>query len=150
MTETDDYVAICRLQAAYADTVTRRAWAELNDQFLPDARVHVDTVTNPAIDLTGPDEVGRFIGTALERFEFFEFTILNTHVKIEGERAQARLYICELRQEAETHAWSNAYGLYRDDYRRIDDRWWVVKRRYQSLARTGGEVFPYPNAFDFS
>ncbi len=32
-----DYLAITRLQAAYADVVTRRAWRELERLFLPDA-----------------------------------------------------------------------------------------------------------------
>ena len=40
-----DYVGICRLQAAYADAVTRRAWSDLDALFLPDAPVTVDTVT---------------------------------------------------------------------------------------------------------
>jgi len=32
-----DYVGICRLHAAYADAVTRRAWSDLDALFLPDA-----------------------------------------------------------------------------------------------------------------
>jgi hypothetical protein len=148
-----DYVAICRLHAAYADSVTRRAWSELRDQFLPDAPVRVDTVSNPAIDLIGPDAVGTFISNALQRFEFFEFTILNSHVALRSggdpDAAQGRLYICELRQLAEDHAWSQAYGVYRDDYRRVDGRWHYARRQYQSLARTGGDVFAFPPAFEF-
>ncbi len=149
-----DEVAIRRLQAAYADTVTRRVWPEFVDQFVPDAPVHIDTVTNPAIDLVGPGAVGDFIGAALERFEFFEFTILNAHLELRTggdlDAAQGRLYICELRQEAATHEWTNAYGVYRDDYRRVEGRWLFARRSYQSLARTGGEVFPFPRAFEFN
>jgi hypothetical protein len=51
--ETIDYVAITRLQAAYADVVNRRAWPELQGLFLADAVVQVDTVTNPPIKLVG-------------------------------------------------------------------------------------------------
>ncbi len=40
-----DYVAIRRLQNAYADVVTRRAWTELDDLFLTDALVEVDATT---------------------------------------------------------------------------------------------------------
>jgi hypothetical protein len=148
-----DYVAIRRLQAAYADTVTRRAWTEFHEQFLPDCPVHVDTVTNPAIDLSGPEEVGRFIGDAVERFEFFEFVILNAHVVLRAggdpDVAQARLYMAELRQDASNGHWTNAFGLYRDEYRRVDGRWWFASRSYQSLARSGrGEVLPFPHHFD--
>jgi len=148
-----DDVAIRRLHAAYADTVTRRVWPEFIDQFVPDALVRIDTVTNPAIELVGPVAVGNFIGSALERFEFFEFTILNAHIALctggDVDAAQGRLYICELRQEAGTHEWTNAYGVYRDDYRRVEGRWLFARRSYQSLARTGGEVFPFPRAFEF-
>ena len=137
--DTIDYVAIRRLQAAYADTVTRRAWAEFHEQFLADCPVRVDTVTNPAIDLTGPEEVGRFIGGAVERFEFFEFVILNAHIALRAggdpDAAHARLYMAELRQDAANGHWTNAFGLYRDEYRRVDGRWWFASRSYQSLAR---------------
>jgi hypothetical protein len=143
--ETIDYVAITRLQAAYGDAVNRRAWDAFTSLFLPDATIRVDTVTNPVVEATGPDQLGQFIAGAIERFEFFEFVILNTHVQIDGDRARARVFMCELRQEADNGRWSNAFGLYRDDYARVDGRWWFARRRYQSLARTGrAEVFPFP------
>ena len=147
--DTIDYVEITRLQNAYADVVTRRAWAELHDMFLADAPVRVDTVTNPAIELTGPQEVGDFIGTAVERFEFFEFVPLSTRIELraagDADRATARLYICELRQDAASGHATQAFGVYQDEYRRADGRWWFARRNYQSLARSGrGEVFAFP------
>ncbi len=148
-----DYVAITRLQAAYADTVTRRAWPEFHEMFLVDAPVSVNTVTGPVIELTGPQQVGEFIGRAVERFEFFEFAILNTHVELRvdgnGDHARARVYICELRQDAATGHFTRAFGLYRDHYRRVESTWWFARRDYQSLARTGrNEVFPLPTDFE--
>jgi SnoaL-like domain len=149
--ETIDYIAITRLQSAYGDTVNRRAWDEFGTLFLPDAPVHIDTVTNPTVDVIGPAELGRFIGGAVERFEFFEFVILNAVVDIGGtddtdaDRARGRLFMCELRQERDSGRWTNAFGVYRDDYARVDGRWWFARRRYQSLARTGrADVFPFP------
>jgi hypothetical protein len=143
--ETIDYVAITRLQSAYADVVNRRAWREFHELFLPDAPVRVDTVTNPAIDLTGPDEVGTFIGGAIERFEFFEFVVLNTRVWLDGDAARGRVFMCELRQERDSGRFSRAFGVYHDNYERVDSRWMFGGRRYQSLARTGrGEVFRFP------
>ncbi len=149
--DTIDYIAITRLQNAYADTVTRRAWAEFHDMFLADAPVRVDTITNPAIELAGPQQVGDFIGAAVERFEFFEFVPLSTRVALraggDADRATARLYICELRQDAASGHATQAFGVYRDDYQRIDGRWWFARRDYQSLARSGrGEVFAFPEA----
>jgi SnoaL-like domain len=147
--ETIDYVAICRLGAAYADAVTRRAWAELEELFIPSARVTVDTVTSTPIELDGPTGVGDFIAGAVERFEFFELVILNTTVDFHGgndpDTARARMFTCELRQDRSNGRWTNAFGVYHDEYTRIDGRWWFARRRYQSLARTGrAEIFPFP------
>lgn len=151
--DTIDYIAITRLQNAYADAVTRRAWKEFHDMFLADAPVSVDTVTNPVIELAGPQQVGDFIGTAVERFEFFEFVPLSTRVELraggDADRATARLYICELRQDAASGHSTQAFGVYQDEYRRVDGQWRFARRAYQSLARSGrGEVFAFPAGFD--
>lgn len=137
--ETVDYVAIRRLQCAYADIVTRRAWDELHGIFRPDAQVVVDTRVGDPLVLDGPGGVGDFISGAIARFSFFEFVILNTVIAIDGERAQARMYIQELRQDADNGRWTNAYGLYQDHYTRLDGRWWFASRRYGSMARTAPE-----------
>jgi hypothetical protein len=147
--ETVNYVAICRLQDAYADAVTRRAWGEFDDFFRPDAAVRVDTVTNPPIDLVGGPAVAAFIAGAIERYEFFEFDILNRRIELpnggEGANASARVFTCELRQEAATGHWTNTFGVYHDRYEQVDDHWQFAQRRYQSLARTGrAVVFPFP------
>jgi len=146
--ETIDYVAIRRLQSAYADSVTRRAWSELDDLFLPDATVTVDTVTSEPILLTGGGAVGDFIAAAVERFEFFEMVILNAVVDLavdgDADLAHGRQFTCELRQDKSNGRWTNAYGMYQDDYARRAGRWWFARRRYQSIARTGrAEVFPF-------
>jgi len=143
--ETIDYVAITRVQSAYADIVNRRAWAELAGLFLPEAPVRVDTVTNPVVELTGPEAVGAFIGGAIERFAFFEFVTLNMKVDLDGEQARGRVFMCELRQDRENGRFTRAFGVYHDQYRRVDARWWCAARRYQSLARSGrDDVFPFP------
>jgi hypothetical protein len=155
MQETIDFVAISRLQSAYADAVTRRAWSDLDEQFAAGATVTVDTVTGNPIELVGARGVGDFISGAVERFEFFEMVILNTKVDLQfggdPNLARARVFTCELRSEMSNGHWSNAFGVYHDEYRRLDERWQFARRRYQSLARTGkAEIFPFPEhpAFD--
>ena len=140
-----DYIAIRRLQRAYADVVTRRAWPELHDLFLPDAEVTIDRRTAAPLVLRGPGEVGDFIAAAIERFEFFQFVILNTHVDIDGDSARARMWMQELRQDVGGR-WTDTYGLYVDRHLRVDGRWWFARRGYHSLARTGSDtvVFPMP------
>ncbi len=151
LAETVDHLAINRLQAEYADTVTRRDWDHLAELFLPDAVLHLDTVTRDPMQATGPDGIGAFIGGAVERFDFFEFVALNTLVTLsvggDPDAAAGRTFMCELRRGAADERWTTAYGLYRDDYRRVDGRWWFAGRRYRSLARTGedGGVFGIPD-----
>jgi hypothetical protein len=144
-----DYIGIHRLQAAYADAVSRRAWDDLVPLFLPDTPVRVDTVTGDPIEAVGAAGIGHFIAGAVERFEFFELVILNVHVLPGGEGSderRSRAFTCELRQESSTGHWTNAFGVYHDDVRRVDGRWRYALRRYQSLARTGrADVFPFPS-----
>ena len=148
--DTVDHVAISRLHASYADIVSRRAWAELEELFLPDAPVRVDPVTRAPIDLVGPQALGEFIGGAIESFEFFQFVVLNARIELrvggDDDVASARMYMNELRQGAASGHWTMVYGVYHDRYRRVDGRWWFAERHYQSLARTGrGDVFAFPH-----
>jgi hypothetical protein len=140
-------VAIQRLQTAYADAVTRRDWAAVRSLFEPDAVVHIDTRTRDAFELAGPDALVEFIERAIRRFAFFEFTILNTTVDLGDGDATGRVYLCEVRTDADG-GWSEAYGLYRDTYRRRGGAWRIAGRQYTSLARRGPdgtEVFDLPS-----
>jgi SnoaL-like domain len=151
MNELDDdgaraVVAIQRLQAAYADAVTRRDWVAVSGLFEPDATIRIDTRTRNPLTLEGPAALVEFIDQAIAAFTFFEFTILNATVELDGDEAAGRVYICELRLDGDG-AWSEAYGLYRDRYRRRDGAWHMADRRYSSLARRGPggtEAFPPP------
>jgi hypothetical protein len=146
-----DYTAIRRLQDAYADIVTRRVWPELHDIFLPGVRLTLDLRTGEPRHIDGAAAIGDFIGTAIDRFEFFEFVILNSRVYLRDEgdenSAVARLFMNEIRQERSNGQWSMVYGVYHDRFRRIDGRWWFAARQYHSLARSarGLETFALPD-----
>ena len=144
MRELDDadtraIVAIARLQAAYGDAVTRRAWGEVRTLFEPEATVEIDTRTRPVFTLVGPDAIAEFIETSLEGFAFFEFAILNAVAEVDGDAGTGRVYICELRHDV-AGSWTQAYGLYQDRYARREGEWRIAGRRYQSLARTGPRI----------
>ena len=138
LAETVAYVALRRLQNRYADIVTRRAWPELHGVMRPDCAITVDLLDR-RIDFTGPGEIGDFIGTQLEQFDFFEFVILNTVMEIDATAgtAGARTYIQEARQNRDDGRRSDTFGVYHDRFERdADGRWWISRRRYRSYART--------------
>ena len=141
-----DVVELQRLQSAYADVVSRRAWGELERLFLPDISVEVDTVTSPARTFSGPQEFSSFVSAACERFDHFQFVILNAVVQVAGDNATGRIFMCEIRHHTAEGVWSTAYGLYSDRYRKVDGTWWFAERHYRSLARTGPQegIFGLP------
>ena len=150
-----DEIDLRRLIATYADGVTRRDWAGLQDLFQPDAVLHLDLVDRGSRDLVGPEHILGFIGDAVERFDFFEFAALNVVVTVpadgDAELARLRTFMCEIRHhgpdDAEAGSWSTAYGVYQDTAVRSDGTWRFAERHYRSLARTGepGVVLPLPD-----
>ncbi len=142
---------IRRLQHAYADVVNRRAWPELEHLFLPDAEVVIDRRAGEPLRLVGGGQVGAFIGSAVEHFSFFEFVVLNAHIAfpegVDSGSAVCRMFMCELRQDAASGAFTTAFGLYHDRYAWTSGRWRFAGRRYHSLARHAGvlDVFPLPD-----
>jgi len=148
--ETADYVALRRLQSAYADICTRRAWPELAEIFLPDVRLTLDRRNVDPLVLDGPAAIGDFIDRAIAGLDFFEFVVLNTRVFLrdggDDDRAVARMYMSELRHDAASGRWHTVYGVYHDVHRRVDGRWWFAERRYHSLARSARDfdVFTFP------
>jgi hypothetical protein len=159
LAETVDYVAIRRLQSAYADVCTRRAWAEFDGLFLPDAVVEVDRRVGEPLRFVGPHAIGDFIATAIAGMDFFEFVVLNTRVEIgiggDPDAAAARMYMQELRHETESGRFTIVYGVYHDRLARAGGHWWFEHRRYHSLTRNaspdGGrddgswDVFEFPH-----
>src|SRR5438552_3247850 len=145
--EVADYVAIRRLQAAYADVVSRRAWIELEPLFEPGCEIVVDRRNLEPLVLRGAAQLGEFVGAAIERYEFFEFTILNSVVDLAvgagGDRARARLWMCELRLDRDSGHWSNAYGVYHDAHHRgAAGRWRFARRRYHPPPRPAPRARP--------
>jgi hypothetical protein len=129
--------SIGRLHAAYGDVVTRRAWDELDALFDPACPVSLALRDGRSLHFVGPGAIGEFIAGAIERFSFFEFVPLNWVADVDdtGDTASGRLWITELRTDAATGAWSQAFGLYEDRLALVDGRWVYAERRYTSLAQ---------------
>ncbi len=142
MSATLELFEISRLQSRYGDVVTRQAWGELDDLFTPEATVTIDTRTGQVIELVGGGAVGAFIAKAIERFEHFQFAILDAVADLDpaGDAASGRVYIWEIRADRGTGRWTNAFGLYEDRYLKRDGRWRIAGRAYRSLARTAEDA----------
>jgi hypothetical protein len=144
--ETDDYIAITRLQSAYADCVTRRAWAELGGLFRPDATL-VASSGQETITVEGPEAIGALIDAAVRHLDAIFFANLNTRIELSGEGdrsvARARTYIRELHYARNQVAPREIFGVYLDRYVRVDGRWWFGARAWHALARTAPELSVY-------
>ncbi|MCU1371051.1 MAG: hypothetical protein JWO77_2245 [Ilumatobacteraceae bacterium] len=145
-----DHSSIDRLQRAYADGVSRRDWEQVRGLFLPDATISLDLVTRPAVQIEGPQALTDFVSGAIERFSFFQFVILNSHIEASAAdpaAAKARMFMCELRLEDGGRKRDESFGLYRDTYRKTEEEgyggWRFASRWYRSVARfPRAEVFP--------
>lgn len=145
---TADYVQIHRLQAAYADAASRQAWPEVAPLFTPDAVITVDVRSAAPQVISGAEDLCGFIASAVSRFEHFQIALLNQVVELDP--ARGRVYTLEIRREGTD--WTDAYGLYQDDYVCSGDPtryggWRFARRSYHSLARTGPSSawFPFPD-----
>lgn len=154
--ETIDYVAVNRLQHAYADIATRRAWEELDEIFVPEIPIVINLRDRDPLEFESCEGFRGFVSAAVDKFEFFEFVILNTRVYLSHEddpdTAVARMYMSELRQDHAAHRWSVIYGVYHDRFRRLDGRWWFTGRSYSSLGRPAAadiEAFDFPSPEPF-
>ncbi len=147
--ETPDYVAIERLQRRYADLVSQRRWSDLPNLFEPDCFVDLD-LRDRSMEFRGGEAIASFIEGAIARFDFFVFSILNAVIEeldVPMGRATGRIYICELRHDPASDEFSQAFGLYRDVYRRRPDGWKFAQRYYSSVGRheaDGFVAFPIP------
>jgi hypothetical protein len=146
-----DEMYIRRLHAWYADAVNRAAWGELPELFLPDAELTVARRSVAPDRVVGPDAIGELIGGYIARYDFLIQVILNARIQLryqgDPDRAFARLYIAEFRQWSDTGRRIESSGVYHDEYRRLDDRWWFARRRYDRLYATASsdlEVHPFP------
>jgi hypothetical protein len=140
------YLAIQRLQRAYADIATRQAWSEVPSLATPDARFSFDTHSGPVIEIEGPEEFGAFGAKANARFAFYEYIPLNFVVTIgSDDTARGRSYSLEVAEDRESGEWFEFYGTYRDEYAVFEGTWRFARRHYQTYGRrTGGMLTSFP------
>jgi hypothetical protein len=129
------YLAITRLQHAYADVATRRAWEEMRALALPDATFDFELPTGQALHLVGPEALGEFGRQATDSFSFYTYVPLNTVVSVTDEgHATGRFRSLELAVDGGSGDWLEFYGLYDDAYVRHEGRWRFQRRSFTTVA----------------
>jgi hypothetical protein len=140
------YLAIQRLQRAYADIATRGAWDEFASIATPDARFTFDIGTEQVIEIDGPDELAAFGVRANERFSFYLYVPVNFVATVGGDgTARGRSYSHEVAEERESGDWVEFYGTYEDEYAVHEGTWRFARRHYRTYGRVtpgGLEHFP--------
>jgi len=137
----DDDAALLRLQHAYADVVNRQAFAELAELFVPDIMLVME-LPGRTKEILGPAAFGAYVAERIAHLEFFQFVVTNAVAAVDPaapDRASGRVWFHELHQDREHHRLLCLYGLYRDEYARIDGRWWFTHRRFAPLAMTSAD-----------
>ena len=134
------YLAITRLQRAYADASTRKAWPEFAALITPDAEFSFDTRTGNVFEMVGPDAFVEFGEKMTARFSFYEYVPLNFVVEIDPDgSARGRSFMFEIGEDRETGEVSTFFGMYHDDYAWVDGTWRFSRRHFFSLARRSGD-----------
>jgi hypothetical protein len=149
--ETRCQLALQQLLAAYTDVVNRRQWSELESLFLPEAKIELGTLQRTPLELVGPVALGRFVREVTQRFDFFQFVVLNARLELmlAEHAARGRLFVCEYRWEKAVARWTQVFGVYCDRYRWIDGRWWFEQRIFDPLVSAGsdGDVVDFQKDF---
>lgn len=142
----DDYTAIDRLQRAYADVATRKAWAEVPALLTDDAIVTFDTRAGTPFEVQGAVAFAEFGAKAVGIFGFYEYIPLNFVVTIGDDgTAQGRTYSLEVADLLSTGEWIEYYGVYDDSYAHVDGTWRFARRHYRTYGRrTDGRLEKFP------
>ena len=140
------YLAIERLQRAYADIATRGAWDELSAIATPDAHFTFEVRGARAIEIVGPAEFAAFGSRSNERFSFYVYIPLNFVVTIGNDgTATGYSYSREVAEERDSGEWAEFYGTYEDEYAYFEATWRFARRHYRTYGRlTAGRFEHFP------
>jgi len=134
------YLAITRLQHAYADVCTRRAWQEAASIITPDARLSWDIGSGEPIAVVGVAAFSEFGARATKGFSFYQYIPLNSVATVASDgTARGRAYALEVAEVRDSGDWVSIYGLYHDDYALLDGAWRFARRHYQTIGRRTNE-----------
>ena len=122
-----DRVEIEALRGEFTDAVMMRDYDRVAALFTKDGALRMPNVPMAAI---GPDEIRAFGRRALAMWDFFVQTTHPGTIKLDGDTAAGRAYLCELIRLRNGHSELN-YAIYHDRYQRTPDGWKFTERVYE-------------------
>lgn len=143
--DTEAYIAITRLQRAYADISSRHAWDEMEALATPDARFAYHT-KNGVFEVQGGAAFAELGPRMSDQFSFHLLIPSNFVVSIGSNgTARGRSYLMELNEERESGVWNEVYGIYHDEYTLYEGRWLFSRREYRPHGRrSAGRLESFP------
>jgi hypothetical protein len=137
--------AIRRLIGAYCDAVNRLDADAAARLFAPDARVRIAHYP----ELTGQEAIGVGLRQIFATAGFLHQRCDIGLIDVVGGRANARLSVFEVHRGVQEPDLSLVFGIYEDEYMRIDERWRFHRRHYSLHYRawtavTSAEELPAP------
>lgn len=122
-----DRMEIEALRGEFTDAVMMNDHDRLASLFTDDGAVRIP---DAGLEAVGHEQLS---GLGRNREATMEFFIQNTHpgsVRIDGNTASGRVYLCELARFADGESHLN-YAVYHDRYARTADGWKFAERRYE-------------------
>lgn len=125
---------IARTLYAFARAMDERDWSALDAILAADATA--DYGLGP---LEGRGAIVAFMRSFLDKCGPTQHLLANLVIDVHGPRAASRCYVSDLHVGAgeKSHLIFSTLGEYGDDWRRVDGRWWIVRRRKLNRAHLG-------------
>jgi hypothetical protein len=138
-----DRVEIDALRGEFTDAAMMNDYERLASLFTPEGAIRIPLANVEAVGLDGMRALGA------QRQALMEFFVQTTHagtIRLEGDAASGRAYICELIKLRNGDSHLN-YAIYHDSYQRTPDGWKFTERvyeiRYLDTTPLGGGPIPH-------
>jgi len=122
-----DRVQIEALRGEATDAAMMRDYDRVASLFTHDGALRMPNVP---VELAGREEIRTWGGRALAMWDYFVQTTHPGTIRLDGDTATGRAYICELIRLRGGRSELN-YAIYHDRYQRTSDGWKFTERVYE-------------------
>ena len=122
-----DRFEIEALRGEFTDAVMMRDYDRLASLFTPDGALRIPYA---GVELAGREEIRAWGGRVPAVVDFLVQTTHPGTIRLDGDTASGRAYICELIRMRDGSSHLN-YAIYHDRYQRTSDGWKFTERVYE-------------------